>query len=751
MTTELSARYAKAESMQAHRMKELITSFNVVPDWVGDSETFWYRNQTPAGHEFVVVDAEARAKRPAFDHERLAKALSAALDQEVTAERLPFSAIELRDDTVRFAVGPTQIDVALDTYEVTETGPIRMGDALSPDGRWAVVQREHNLFLRDTATDTERQLTTDGEPGHGYGGMTDTVSGLVMRENLGIDSLPPMVVWSPDSSRFVTHRLDQREVELMHLVRSAPTDGGRPRALSYHYSVPGDVHQATAEFFVFDVETGTSVRAQCDPIFMPFVPAITYGWVWWNQDQSQVYWLSNDRGDHNVQLSRMDAQTGEVEVVVTESSTSHVLYGPQQQDCNIRTLSTGEVLWWSQRSGWGHLYLYGTDGTVTTLTSGEWMVRHVVTVDEDARRVVFTAGGHDPDADPYLQQLCSVSLEGGAITAITTDGLDHDTHPSPSGAYFVDVTSRWDSPAVSVLRDRTGAVVLELEQADATALYAAGWNPPERVVVKAADGVTDIHCAIYKPYDFDPDQKYPVLDEIYPGPQISTTPLRFPLSGGTMTGERHGTGFAALGFAVVAVDARGSALRSQAFQDWSRRSGDPVFVDDHAAAIAQLAETRPWMDLDRVGIYGHSAGGYGSTRALLQRPDFFKVAVSSSGNHDNMVNHAWWGEKFFGLTEDFDFERQANAALADRLEGKLFLVHGEMDDNAVPHGTMRLVDALIAANKDFDLLLVPNADHTLMIHRAYFVRRRWDYFIRHLLGEVPPAYELDEVPMDPLA
>jgi dipeptidyl aminopeptidase/acylaminoacyl peptidase len=269
------------------------------------------------------------------------------------------------------------------------------------------------------------------------------------------------------------------------------------------------------------------------------------------------------------------------------------------------------------------------------------------------------------------------------------------------------------------------------------------------VVVKAADGVTDIYCALYPPHDFDPTKSYPVLDEIYAGPQISITPLRFPLAGGTMTGERSGAIFAALGFVVVAVDHRGSAMRHKAFQDDARLGGIGRFVDDHVAAITQLAETRPWMDLDRVGIFGHSGGGSGSTRAMLAAPDFFKVAVSSAGNHDDRIYHAWWGEKIFGLKDEYDFDSHANASLAANLKGKLFLVHGEMDDNVTPHHTMRLVDALIKANKDFDLLVVPNAEHAILVHTAYWIRRRWDYFVQHLLGETPPAYRIADIPVDP--
>ncbi|MEV6984765.1 DPP IV N-terminal domain-containing protein [Sphaerisporangium sp. NPDC051017] len=748
MTTDLTARYAKAEALLPHNLKTLVDAPRVTPNWIQDTETFWYRNTTNGGTEFILVDAAAGTRQPAFDHAKLAVALGGVVGHDVDPAALPFFAIEFVGDSVRVVVGKQQVEVSLDTYRARVVGPAPTGEAESPDGRWAVGVRDHNLYLRDTATNEERQLTTDGTEAYSYACFSDACSMLVMQENLGF-TMPPVVVWSPDSRRFITHRLDQREVGLMHLVRSSPFDGGRPKALSYRYALVGDEKVATSEYFVFNAATGESTQAKCEPILSPFVPAIVYDFVWWSADSAKAYFISSDRGDHNVWLNELDPDTGDVSVLLEESSPSHITHGSQHQERNARVLSTGEVLWWSQRSGWGHLYLYGKDGTVTPVTSGDWPVRRIVSVDEQARRVVFTASGLEPSTDVYLQELYSVSLDGGEITAITSDGLDHDPVPSPSGRFFVDVTSRYDVPTVSVLRDETGQVVLELERADASALYATGWTPPERVVVKSADGVTDIYCAVYKPHDFDPDKKYPVLDEIYPGPQISCAPLRFPLAGGVLTAERSGAIFAALGFVVVAVDGRGSALRSKAFQDHARRVGDGQYVDDHVAAIKQLAQTRPWMDLDRVGIFGHSCGGYASTRALLTAPDFFKVAVSSAGDHDDRINHSWWGEKFYGLVDEFDFAAHANVAHVDGLEGKLLLVHGEMDDNATPHGTMRLVDALIGANKDFDLLIIPNADHRLFVHNAYWLRRRWDYLVRHLMGETPPAYRIADVPLDP--
>jgi dipeptidyl-peptidase 4 len=746
MTNDLSARYAKAESLLNYKLKNLVHTPRVVPGWVRNTDVFSYRRSTAAGSEFVLVDPEARTKRPAFDHERMAKALSEFLNEQVKANALPFYGIEFVDGAIRVSVKQHKIDVSLETYAIKVVGS-SFGETSSPDGRWAVGFDDLNLYIRDTTTDERRQLTSDAADAFTYGKSPDASAVRVMQENLGF-TMPPAILWSQDSKRFVTFRLDQRNCQLMHLVRSSPPDGGRPRPMTYRYSLVGDEQVGTAEYFVFEAATGKATQAKSKPVLMPYVSSILLGMVWWNDEGTKVYWLAGDRGDRTVGLYELDVKTGNVALLLEETSKTNVLFGPQHSDRNVRVLASGEVLLWSERSGWGHLYLHGKNGTVTAVTSGDWLVRKVVAVDEKKRRIVFTAAGRERGADIYLQELYSVSLDGGEITTITSDRLDHDTFASKSGRYFVDVMSRVDVPAVSVLRDATGAVVMELEKADATALFAAGFKPPERVVAKSADGVTDIYCAIYKPFDFDPAKKYPVLEEIYPGPQISCAPLRFPLSGGVMTGERSGTIFAALGFVVVVVDGRGTALRHKAFQDHARLVGDSQYVDDHVAAIKQLGETRPWMDLDRVGIFGHSGGGYASTRSILQAPDFYKVAVSSAGDHDDRTYHSWWGEKFYGRVGEFDFDAHANVALVENLKGKLFLAHGEMDDNVTPHLTMRLVDALIKANKDFDLLIVPNADHFMAVNAAYWVRRRWDYFVQHLMGETPPRYRIADIPFD---
>ena len=746
---DVAARYDKAVKLLPPQIKDLVDSPQVQPSWSPDAETFWYKNRRGGRSEFVLVDAEAGTRELAFDHARLAEGLKGVLEGEVDAADLPITELQVVEGGLRLVARGQRVEVSLGSYTVTALGPAVPTETPSPDGRWGVSLRDGNLFLRDTSTDEVRQLTTDGAEAFVYGGLPDFATAQMV-QTLGMSVFPPIVVWSSDSTRFVTYRLDQRNVELMHLVRSAPPGGGRPRLLSYRYAVVGDPDEklATAEYFVFDAATGEGIQAKCEPALTPFVPPLLYGFLWWSDDAAKVYFTTSDRRDSWVRLNELDALTGEVTVLVEEKSDTGVLLGPLHTERNVRVLGSGEVLWWSQRTDWGHLYLYGTDGSVKTLTSGEWVVRSVVSVDEEARRVVFTAAGRLPGSDPYLQELCSVSLDGGEITTITSDGLDHATSPSPSGRFFVDVTSRYDVPAVSVLRDRDGKVVLELEQADPTGLYAAGWTAPERAVVKAADGVTDIYCSVYKPHGFDPSKKYAVLDEIYPGPHNTAVPMRFPGSGGVLLGSGESAIFPALGFVLVVIDGRGSALRSKSFQDANFRNGVPLYVDDHATAIQQLGESRPWMDLDRVGIMGHSSGGAAATTVILNRPDVFKVAVASSGNHDNRLNHEWFCEKFYGATDTFDYGAQANASQADKLERKLFLIHGEMDDNVVPAATMRVVDALIAANKDFDMLIVPNAVHAGVVLNGYWIRKRWDYLVEHLMGEAPPTgYRIPDIPM----
>jgi len=407
------------------------------------------------------------------------------------------------------------------------------------------------------------------------------------------------------------------------------------------------------------------------------------------------------------------------------------------------------VLWFSQRDGWGHLYVYDatTGELLEQLTSGAWAVADVLHMDEVGRWVYFTAVGTTAASDPYFELLYRVSLDGGEPQLLTPEDATHRITFSPSGDFFIDSYSRVDQPPVTVLRSATGDVLMELERADIEDLVATGWTCPERFCVKARDGSTDIYGVLIRPTSFNGNSQLPVLDDIYAGPQTNRAPASF--AGYTSPSHQHPShaarGFwhaqalAELGFAVVMVDGLGMPFRSKAFRDWSFRNVGDGGIEDHVVALRQLALQHPYLDLERVGIYGHSAGGYASTHAMLRFPEFFKVAVSSAGNHDHRLDKATWIERYMGLPVGDYYCEQANSTLADNLRGKLLLIHGEMDENVHVASTLQLVDALIKADKDFDLLLLPNRPHACT-DDLYFIRRRWDYFVRHLLGREPPAY-----------
>jgi dipeptidyl-peptidase 4 len=744
-TTDLHSRYQVAEQLLPHRWKELVTPGYVRPNWISGSDRFWYGRKSGMTTKYVLVDPATGSTELGFDAEDVARALSSVLGRPVEPGNLPVDGLEVRDgELLRLHVDgrcwlwdSSQATV----IEANESVPDRLGDSVSPDGRWSVSVRDHNLIVRERATGEERPLTDDGVASHGYGSQPDISNSRFTFELVGA-RLPPAVAWSPDSRRLLTHRIDQRSLPLMYYVQSTPRDGGRPRLHSEHYAMVGENAVATGELVVIDVETGERTPDASPEIIVPFRSPVTTRRVWWARDGGSFYFISGERGDRTIRLYGVDTLSGATRLLVEESSdtnvqTSPILFHPP----NVQVLATGETVWWSERTGWGHLYLYKPGGSVRALTSGDWLVRDLVTVDEAARAVVFAAAGREPGLDPYVRQLYRVGLDEGAVTRLTDDVLDHDATGSPSGQFIVDVTSWVDVPSASRVLRTDGEVVLELEQADAGELYAAGWTPPDRITAKAADGVTDLYGLLYKPHGFDSGGRYPILDDIYPGPQVNAVPIRF-LETGT---ARHAASMAALGFAVVVIDGRGTPLRSRAFRDHCRGPRDADYLEDHVAAIRQLAATRPWLDLARVGIYGHSGGGRASTAALLRHPDFFKVAVSVAGNHDDQIYHPSWGETYIGMLGEADYRGHANMTYADRLEGKLLLMHGELDNNVHPYMTLRLVDALMAANKDFDLLLIPNADHRADAHQAYWLRRRWDYFVRHLLGQEPPDYRIADI------
>ncbi|MDX1740014.1 MAG: prolyl oligopeptidase family serine peptidase, partial [Rhodothermales bacterium] len=463
------------------------------------------------------------------------------------------------------------------------------------------------------------------------------------------------------------------------------------------------------------------------------------GWsdVEWSKDSQDIAFVSSSRDHKEARLRVADPATGEVRDVMEEVVDTFYESGYNKVNWTVLH-DTDEVIWYSQRDDWGHLYLYDlqTGELRRQITGGPWNVLQVLHLDEQARMIYFTGAGRE-DGDPYFQYLYRVGIDGGGVQLLTPEPMHHSITFSPSGAYFIDSYSTPTTPQVTVVRDRDGNVVTPLEEADITALAEIGWQPPVPFVVKARDGKTDLHGLMYKPTHFDESKKYPVVNYLYPGPQSGSVGTRM-----FMPSRGDKQALAELGFIVVELDAMGTPMRSKSFHTAYYGNMGDNGLPDQIAGIKELASRHPWMDIERVGIYGHSGGGYASTAGILRYPDFYKVAVSSAGNHDNRNYEDDWAEKWQGLLETYpdgttNYDNQANQLVAENLKGKLLLAHGTMDDNVPYYSTLLVVDALIAANKDFDLLLMPNRRHGFG-REGYFQRRRWDYFVRHLLGAEPP-------------
>jgi dipeptidyl aminopeptidase/acylaminoacyl peptidase len=628
---------------------------------------------------------------------------------------------------------------------------------VSPDKSWIAFRRDGDIWVRragakrpgglNQSRDGEEEfaLTDDAEPDFDYGGLPDASSMRALTRMLG---LPPLfhVSWSPDSTRILVQRVDQRDLPELVLVESAPQDGGRPVEHRTRYPMPGEEAQATMSWTILDLDDRTVIRQQDAPTTILHPTAIVYAW-WSGKLGEAVHFLHQSRNARTLELRQLDPITGETTTLISESGETRVDPTPQLGDPPmVRVLYSGEILWWSQRDGWGHLYLYSADGKqVTQVTMGQWLVRSLLWVDEERRQVWFLAGGL-VEHDPYVRQICRIGLDGSGLTRLTDDGFDHDAISPPEGRYLVDRASSSSQPPRSEVLDGDGQVLVELESPGTERLEALGWRPPERIRTTAADGKTPIYGLLWRPHGFDPQKSYPIIEHVYPGPQN--------FRAGPSFNEMHfgePEAYAALGFAVVAIDGRGTAGRSKAFHDHSYGDlGNAGALDDHIAAIRELGHRYPWLDTGRVGITGQSAGGFAAARALLMYPQFYRVGVAVSGNHDNGVNLAMWAEHYHGDVSDEGKRAISNVTLADNLQGKLLLIHGELDDNAHTHQTMRLVDALIKADKDFDMLIIPGAEHALIGRQHYFLRRTWDYFVRHLHGTEPPTYRLPPLPLPAL-
>ncbi|GAA4905420.1 dipeptidyl aminopeptidase/acylaminoacyl peptidase [Actinomycetospora succinea] len=730
MSPLTAADYARAEQMLApYRARRVPT---VTPQWLGDGERFWY----VVGGRHVLVDPGKAARTELFDHERVAAALSLETGQAATADALPVVAVEVDDLGVRFtALGQRYrwADGALTSID--ETSPLP-GEIASPDGRRVAFARDGNVWVRDRDGGEEVALTDDAEPGLAYGAANAPMAMGTLLRSFGLGPLFH-ATWSPDSTRLLVHRLDERGLPEQVLVESVPAGGGRPVEHRLPYPMPGDEAHPTMTWHVLDVAARTRVDGQDAP--EPAVHGTAFVYAWWSADGDTVHYLRQSRDARTLHLRRLDPATGATTTLVTETAATRVDATPQLGEPTMtHVLATGEILWWSQRDGWGHLWLYSPDGEATQVTSGSWQIRGVLRVDEERRQVWFVAGGlHD---DPYIRQIARIGLDGTGFVRLTDDDLDHDAVAPPGGGYVVDSASSPSTPPRTRVLDEDGEVLVELEAPGTDALRAEGWTPPERFRATAADGRTPVFGLLWRPHGFDPERPYPVIDHVYPGPQNHRA---LPAFDSPHQGEPEA--LAALGFAVVAIDGRGTAGRSKAFHDHSYGDlGNAGALDDHVAAIRELRRRHPWLDTDRVGITGHSAGGFAAARGLLAHPEFYRVAVAVSGNHDDTYGLQMWAEHYHG---DADLSSLSTPALAANLQGKLLLIHGELDETVLVSQTYRLADALIAADEDVDMLIVAGGDHAILHRRHHVFRRTWDYFVRHLHGQEPPRYRLAPLPL----
>ena len=750
--------YENAESKMGYNTQKYVDRGNVFPNWI-PGDKFWYRVLTPTGSEFVLVDAVKGTRTVAFDHEKLAASLSAATNKKYTGSMLPFQVINFsedaksitfRSDGKQWKYDPQNNSIVADTTRLLENAQRSGGfgrgnrgiEVLSPDRTKAAFIKDYNLWVRDIKTNEQKQLTTDGIKDFGY--ATD---------NAGWTSSDGAILrWSPDSKKIATFKQDQRKVGDMYL---ATTNVGHPTLRAWKYPLPGDKEIPMIHRLVINVDEAKVIMFNIPPdphrasLSDDISSSGTFDDIDWNPDGTEVAFLSTSR-DHKQEKFRIaNALTGEVREVFEEVVPTQ--YESGWGAINWRYLpKTKEIIWFSERDDWGHLYLYdATTGKVKNqITKGNWVVTRLVRVDEKNRLLYFMASGTQPE-NPYFSQFYKIGFDGKNLTLLSPGAGTHTISFSPSDKYFIDTYSKPDVPSVTVLRDMNGKQITELEKTDVSRLKAAGWKPPTPFSVKAHDGTTDIYGLMFTPTNLDPNRKYPVVDYIYPGPQGGSVG-----GWGFSTARGDHQALAELGFVVVLIEGTGNPNRSKSFHDkyWPDMSTNTL--PDQVAGIRQLSQRYSYIDTTKVGIWGHSGGGFATAAAMFRYPDFFKVGISESGNHDNRNYEDDWGERYIGLlTKNPDgtdnYTAQANQTYAKNLKGKLMLAHGMMDNNVPPYNTMLVVDALTKANKDYDLVIFPNAGHGFGADSPYMMRRRWDYFVKNLLGKEPPPNYKPETKTDP--
>ena len=742
--------YAAAEKFMSYNMSPLAYQGVVRAEWLDDGR-FWYRAADDTGVTYMLVDPATGKRSEAFDHTgfdqaKLASALQAASEGKIKddARHLKIAAIDSlskEEIALTYAGARYRCDLAAASCKLI-AGASKTPLHLSPDKKLGAFIRDWNLWVRNMETGAETQLTTDGQKDYGY--ATDNAGWK--------HSDAAILLWSPDSKKIATFQQDQRKTGEMYLV---PVTNSHPKLEAWKYPLVGDKDITMIERVVIDVDTHKLVRLKmppdqhrstiCDDVACG---GATWDDVEWSPDTRHLAFVSTSR-EHKQEWFRVaDTSTGEVREVMTETAPKFFESGNGKVNWHYLPASN-EILWFSERDNWGNLYLYdlATGKLKNQITHGDGNVTQVLRIDEKARTIYFLGVGKEPGRDPYFRHFYSVRFDGTGQKLLTPEDADHNIKLSQDGRYFVDSYSTPTQPHTTVVRSADGKLAMEVAKQDISKLLAAGWVPPVPIKVKARDGQTDLYGFLFKPSHLDPAKKYPIVNSVYPGPQTGSCGSRE-----FSAAHRDDQSLAELGFVVVCIDGMGTDLRSKSFHEaYYANIGDNT-IPDQVTGMKQLAAQYPFIDIDRAGIFGHSGGGNATGAALLHYPDFFKVGIAESGNHDQRDYEDDWAEKWAGIevknpdgTSNYD--SQANQNFAKNLKGHLLLAHGTMDDNVPPNNTLLLVDALIKANKDFDLLLIPNVPHGYGPAGQYMTRRRWDYFVRYLAGATPP----DQYQMKPFS
>jgi dipeptidyl aminopeptidase/acylaminoacyl peptidase len=722
------ADYQRAATLRA---KYQAAALNIpeTPNWV-DGSHFWYRKSVAGGYAFVMVDASTAANSAAFDHGKLAASLSKATGENYTSVALPFSTFSLVDDgkAIEAVVADSRWKCALADYECQKTGPLAQRRAgtfpppnralqaqqenrpqASPDGKWEALLKNYNICLRPKGKTDGIMLSSDGSEGDYYAAIS--------------------IAWSPDSKKLAAYRVRSGYHRQVHYVESSPADQLQPKSMTIEYAKPGDALdlQQPVLFLIDDKK-----EIVVDHVLFPNPYELSRPGPVWRKDSQTFTFEYNQRGHQVYRIIEVDAGTGKARAVVDEESKTFYCYSGKKYRHDIN--DGKEVIWMSERDGWNHLYLYdGLTGNVKNqITKGNWVVRGVDHVDDEKRQVWFHASGMTPGKDPYFVNYYRINFDGTGLTPLTHGDGNHSVVFSPDRKYYVDTWSRVDTPPVSELRRVEGlAKVAEIERRDIQELVKAGWRAPEVFTALGRDGKTDIWGLIYRPMNFDPSKKYPVVENIYAGPQDSFVPKSF-------MAYNQMQSMAEMGFIVVQIDGMGTSNRSKAFHDVAWKDLADAGFPDRILWHKAVAAKYPWYDISRVGIYGTSAGGQSALGGLLFHPEFYKAGVASCGCHDNRMDKIWWNEQWMGWPIGPEYVSCSNTENAYRLQGNLMLLVGEMDTNVDPSSTMQVVNALIKNKKTFDLLVIPGANHGN--GGPYGDRKRYDFFVHHLLGVEPPDW-----------